>query len=135
MRSVMLVRLVALVLIANGCSDSIGPGIIRGKWAQDIGFPGSSFEMDLTTIGSTISGTGDWCGEAGPCGIVTVAGTVDGSSVHLDLSLTAQFPNVGATSVQHFDGRVSLSQSLIGSITIDVPGRPPFVEQVSYHRV
>lgn len=134
MRSVLLVRLLALVLIANGCSDSVGPGSIPGKWAEDFTVPGSSFEMDLTVMGSTISGTGNWCAEAGPCGIVAVTGTVDGASVHLDLSLTAQFPQISGTTVEHFDGRLASPKSLSGSIVIDV--QPPMLPgQVSYHRV
>jgi hypothetical protein len=134
MRPGMFVRLLALVSIASGCSDSIGPSSFAGNWARDFTVPGSSFEMDLTAIGSTISGTGNWCAEAGPCGIVAVTGTVAGNAVHLDLSLTATFPQTSGTRVEHFDGRLTLSRSLIGSITIDVPGQPPFVEQVSYHR-
>jgi len=42
--------------------------------------------------GSMISGGGNWCGEAGPCGTVTVTGTVNGDAVHLDLTYTAQLP-------------------------------------------
>jgi hypothetical protein len=137
MRSVMLVRLLALVLIANGCSDPIGPDSIRGKWSQDFTVPGSAFEMDLNVMGSTISGAGDWCGEAGPCGIVAVTGTVNGASVHLDLSFTAQFPQIGPTTLSHFDGRLTSARSLRGSIVRDVPpGQPPPpAADMNFHRI
>jgi hypothetical protein len=132
MRSRMLVRLLAVAMVANGCADSIGPGSIPGKWTRDFVVAGSSFDMDLSATGSTISGSGNWCAEAGPCGIVAVTGTVEGTSVHLDLSLTAQFPQISGTTVEHFDGRLTSSRSLVGTISIDGP--PAVAAQVTYHR-
>lgn len=87
MRSVKSVLLLALVVA--GCSDTVGPGNIVGKWDQDFTVPGNSLEMDLTLAGSVVSGSGDWCAEAGPCGIVTVTGTVNGNAVQLDLTFFA----------------------------------------------
>jgi hypothetical protein len=129
MRSVKSVLLLALVVA--GCSDPIGPTNIVGKWDQDFSFPGSFLEMDLTLTGSMISGGGNWCGEAGPCGTVTVTGTVNGDAVHLDLTYTAQLPIPGPMSTQHFDGRLTTPNALEGSISIGTPGT---AQNVSYHR-
>jgi hypothetical protein len=134
MRSVVSVLLV--VLVAGGCSDSVGPGSIAGKWAQDFSFPGSSFEMDLVSTGSTISGNGNWCGEAGPCGIVTVNGTITGIDVHLNFASTAQFPQVGPVVNSHFDGRLTSLRNLKGAIGLDPPNLVvnAVAEVVTYHR-
>jgi hypothetical protein len=120
-----------LALFAIGCSDPVGPRNIVGKWDEDFSVPGNIFEMDLTLTGSTISGSGDWCGEAGPCGIVTVTGTIVGNAVQLDLTSTPQFPIPSPMSTQHFDGRLTSPNSLRGSISA---GTPVFTQNVSYHR-
>ena len=129
MRSVKSVLLLALVV--GGCSDTVGPGSIVGKWDQDFSVPGSFLEMDLTLTGSAIAGAGNWCGEAGPCGIVAVAGTVNGDAVQLDLTFTPQLPIPGPMSTQHFDGRLTPRSSLQGSLSIGTPGS---AQNVSYHR-
>jgi hypothetical protein len=129
MRSVKSVLLLALIV--SGCSDAVGSGIIAGKWVQDFTVPGNSLEMDLTLAGSIVSGSGDWCAEAGPCGILTVAGTVNGTVVQLDLTFFAQFPTPLPQSTQHFDGQLNSLNSLQGSISVGTPG---FTQNVSYHR-
>jgi len=129
MRSVKSVLLLALVVA--GCSDPIGPTNIVGKWDQDFTVPGNSLEMDLTLAGSVVSGSGDWCAEAGPCGIVTVTGTVNGNAVQLDLTFSAQFPTPLPQSILHFDGRLTSPNSLRGSISA---GTPVFTQNVGYHR-
>ena len=129
MRSVKSVLLLALVV--GGCSDTIGPGSIVGKWDQAFSIPGSFLEMDLTLTGSMISGGGNWCGEAGPCGIAIVTGTVDGDAVQLDLTYTPQLPTPGPMSTQHFAGRLTSPNSLQGSLSIGTPGS---AQNVSYHR-
>src|SRR5450759_2426363 len=119
MRSVMSVLLLALFVI--GCSGTVGPRNIVGKWDEDFSVPGNIFEMDLTLTGSTISGSGDWCGEAGPCGIVTVTCSIVGSAVQRDLTSPPQFPIPGPMSTQHFDGRLTSPNSLRGSISAGTP--------------
>jgi hypothetical protein len=129
MRSVKSVFSLALVLIA--CSDPVGPGSIVGKWNQDFSFPGSFFEMDLTLSGSTVSGAGNWCGEAGPCGVVSVTGTVSGDLVQLDLTYTAQIPTPGPASTQQFRGRLTSPTVLKGALGV---GTPQINPNISYHR-
>jgi hypothetical protein len=125
MRSVKSVLLLALVV--GGCSsDAVSPVLIAGKWTQDFTIPGNFLEMTLTPAGSMISGTGDWCGEAGPCGILAVTGTTTGLEVHIDLVFTATSPNGTFPSFEdHFDGRLISPSSLQGTITAVVPGQPP----------
>ena len=130
MRSVKSVLLVALV--AGACSNAVSPTNLVGKWAEDFSIPGNFFEMNLTLNGSSISGGGQWCGEAGPCGTVAVTGTVSGSDVHLDLVSTAQIPTVGSPTTSHFDGRLTSATTLRGSITSETSGAQPRV--ISYHR-
>ncbi|MGH7651176.1 MAG: hypothetical protein ACREMS_04975 [Gemmatimonadaceae bacterium] len=121
MRSAMLVML--LVAVAAGCSsDTLGPKQIDGIWLEDIFTPGSSLDMNLVSSGSTISGDGTWCGEALGCGTVAVTGTVNGNAVHLDLTLTEQTPQTGPTVVEHFDGTVTLVNTLDGTLSNDPPG-------------
>jgi hypothetical protein len=119
-----------LTVVVGGCSNALSPGFIEGKWAQEFSYPGSAFEMQLTTNGGTISGSGDWCAEAGPCGTVTVTGTIKGNAVHLDLAFTPTLP-----PGQHFDGRFTSLRLLEGTLSVDRQGQPPLVMgQVRYHR-
>jgi hypothetical protein len=135
MRSVRLVWLLAL--LAMGCSGAepfLGPASIDGRWGPS-GFsvPGNFFEMDLTSTGSTVSGGGSYAGEAGPAGTLTIAGTVDGIAVHLDLTFTEQLPRVGNTTTEHFDGQFTSANVIEGSIAAQTPGQVP--GRVSYKRV
>lgn len=135
MRSVRSVWLLAL--LAMGCSGAepfLGPATIDGSWGQS-GFsvPGNSFEMDLSSTGSTVSGGGSYAGEAGPAGTLTVTGTVDGLAVHLDLTFTEQLPRVGHTAIEHFDGVFTSFNVIEGSIATDTPGEVP--GKISYKRV
>jgi hypothetical protein len=134
MRSVKSVWLLAL--LAMGCSGAepfLGPASIDGSWAEGFTVAGSFIGLDLTSAGSTVSGSGNYCGEAGPCGIVSVAGTIDGLVVHLDLTFTAQVPRVGPATIEHFDGQFTSFNVIEGSIATDTPGQVP--GKTSYHRV
>ena len=125
-----------LALVVGACSNTMSPGLIEGKWAQEFSYPGSSFEMQLTADGGTISGSGDWCAEAGPCGTVTVTGTINGSAVHLDQTFTPTTPlGISWPPKQHFDGRFTSLRLLEGTLSVDRQGQPPLVVgQVRYHR-
>jgi hypothetical protein len=135
MRSVRSVWLVAL--LAMGCSGAgpfTGPASIDGRWGlSGTSVPGNSFEMDLTSTGSTVSGSGNYAGEAGPFGTLAVAGTVAGLVVHLDLNFSEQLPRPGHTTIEHFDGQFTSANVLEGSITSDTPGQTP--ASASYRRV
>jgi hypothetical protein len=124
MRLVKSVLVIAVVtLVGLGCSGSLEPGWIAGKWAEDFAVPAGWVEMTLRTSGNNVTGSGSGCGEAGTCGTFTVTGTVDGATVHLDIG-----------STEHFDGELQPSGALLGSATFNIVGRPPVVESQSYHR-
>jgi hypothetical protein len=134
MRSVKSVLLLAL--LAMGCSGAerfVGPARIDGRWAEGFSIAGSFLEFELTSTGSTVSGSGDYCGEAGPCGTLSVAGTIDGLAVHLDLTFTEQVPRVGHTMIEHFDGEFTSADVIEGSIATDPPG--DVSGKISYQRV
>lgn len=126
MRSVRSVWLLAL--LAVGCSGAdpfTGPAVIDGRWAEPFSFPGSSLGFDVTSSGSTVSGSGSYAGEAGPFGSLTVTGTVSGIEVHLDLTFTEQLPRPGNTTTEHFDGMFTSFDVIEGSIATDTPGQVP----------
>jgi len=122
MRSLMSIAL--LCVVVGGCSSDTAPTAksIDGPWSQDFSMTGSFLTMQLTSSGTTVSGNGNWCGEAGPCGTLSVAGTVNGNAVHLDLTLIQQQPTTGVTSVEHFDGAFMGLYTLVGTETSDVAG-------------
>jgi hypothetical protein len=93
--------------IANACSDSVGPESIVGLWDLTGSLPGNSQEMLLALDGSTVSGHGNWCGEALRCGTTTVSGTATGNKIHL----VTTFDDGRLVS---FDGRLISANSLIG---------------------
>jgi hypothetical protein len=132
MRSVKSVLLLAVIV--GGCSsDVFGPESINGAWAEDFSIPGNFFAMTLGASGSTISGNGNWCGEAGPCGLTTITGTINGLSVHLDFVVTSQS---GASSTEHFDGVLTSSHSLRGEIALDPQGNVPApAGEVTFHHL
>src|ERR1700730_4601739 len=134
MRSARLVLLLALFAIGcSGAEPFVGPASVDGKWGDGVSVPGNFFEMDLIAAGSSVSGSGNYCGEAGPCGTLSVAGTIDGIAVHLDLTFTEQLPRAGHTMIEHFDGKFTSANVLEGSIATDTPGQVP--GHTSYHRV
>lgn len=98
-----------LAVVANGCSDSIGPESIVGLWEMDSSPAGNSLEMSLALSGSAVSGQGSWCGEALGCGSTSTTGTAMGNRFHL---VTTESNGV----VQTFDGSLTSSNSLAGSV-------------------
>ena len=119
--------MVLLCVALGGCGSDTAPTAqsIDGPWSQDFSVPGSFFTMQLTSSGTNVSGNGNWCGEAGPCGTVSVVGTVGGRVVHLDLTLLQQLPVAGVTVVEHFDGAFNGLYTLVGTQTTDVAGSRP----------
>jgi hypothetical protein len=135
MRSLRSVWLLALLMMGcSGAEPFLGPASIDGRWGlPGVSVPGNSFEMDLTSTSSAVSGSGSYAGEAGPFGTLAVAGTVDGLVVHLDLTFNEQLPRPGHTTMEHFDGQFTSANVLEGSITSDTPGQTP--GPASYRRV
>jgi hypothetical protein len=134
MHSVRSVWLLGLLVIGcSGAEPFLGPAVIDGRWGTAASsIPGNFFEMDLNSTGSTVSGSGSYAGEAGPAGTLTVAGTVDGIIVHLDLTFTQQVPRAEPANIEHFDGQFTSANTLEGSTTSDTPGQP--LGRASYRR-
>ena len=105
MRRVLLVAFVSVLV--SGCSSSTAPAPIDGRWAEVFKAGGFSTVMTLRSSGSTVSGSGYWCGELIPCGTLNVTGTTSGAVVHLELT----FSN---GSAQTFDGRLVDDVTLLG---------------------
>ncbi|MGZ3330484.1 MAG: hypothetical protein ACXU9O_00655 [Gemmatimonadaceae bacterium] len=134
MRSVRSVLLLAL--LAMGCSGAepfTGPATINGRWAEPFSIAGSFLGFELTSTGSTVTGSGNYAGEAGPFGTLAVAGTVDGIAVQLDLTFTEQAPRAGNTTTEHFHGQFTSANVIEGSIATDTLGQVP--GKISYKRV
>ena len=121
-----------IVLLAACSSDGVTtptPATLNGTWhhvrAQNEP-PGFFRQFTLTVSGTTLTGSGTWSGEAGPQGTLTVTGSINGDSIHLDLLFTVTIPTPGQGFVQHFDGRLSSPTDLIGTITAE--GTPAAAE-------
>ncbi len=111
--------LVLVGLAVAGCSSPLDPKMIEGTWHEDFGgFPGSYFQMTLSSNGSDISGTGLGCGEAGPCGTSTIVGTSDSQGIHLTITsvTSVRAPNTGQVSVSRFDGHLYPGDFMIGKL-------------------
>ena len=63
--------------------------------------------MMLTTQDTIVTGTGAYSNEAGPSGTTTIAGTVSGTTIDLDVT----FDN---DHVMHFRGALSGNTKLLG---------------------
>ena len=116
MRSALLVLVVGALV---GCSDPFSPADLIGDWQRETEVPGVAFVMTLAVDGSSINGSGQSCGEALACTPVTVAGTVVGNEVRLDIAYED-------SRIEHFVGHV-LSGQLRGyaTMTEELPVLPP----------
>jgi hypothetical protein len=109
-----IVSMLLVGVVANGCSDSVGPESIVGLWDMTGNLPGSSRDMVLALNGSTVSGQGSWCGEALGCGTMTVTGTATGDKIHLVTTFDDG-------RVEKFDGRLTSTNSLVGRALSTAP--------------
>jgi len=131
MRSVLSVLLV--VLVGSGCSGTLDPQPIAGRWGLDLSQVESSWEMDLTAHGSVIVGTGTWYGEACCSGTLAVTGSIKGRAVHLDINQTSTLQGHGIEGVSHFDGVLVSPFILEGTIVRDGSNTPP--SPITYQRL
>jgi len=82
---------------------------LRGTWTQTGLGVGSSLVFTLHVTGTTVTGAGSYAGEAGPSGNLTVAGSITGTRIALDL---AQDDDV----TLHLNAMLSSSQILMGTL-------------------
>ena len=105
---------VSLVSVAAcSSSDITNPNTIaaalRGTWTQTGLGVGSSRVFTLQVIGTTVTGTGSYAGEAGPFGNMTITGSITGTRIALDL---AQDDDV----TFHLNAMLSSPQILMGTL-------------------
>ena len=120
-------RFVAVLAIgtAVACGDTVAPvtaDAIVGTWgrANQVVTPGEWLYFTLARNNVTVTGSGNWAGEAAPFGKVSVDGTIVSDSVHLTLTFTYDTLFHGLAPYHAvFDGRFASTLSLVGSITYD----------------
>lgn len=112
----------ALLVAASACgSDVTAPPIaaLVGNWSRVDEIPGSSERWSLALSGNTISGTGTWSGEACCSGPLSIAGTIAGDSIHLDVTMVVTIGNPTSDHHEHFDGALTSAAELRGIATLD----------------
>ena len=109
--------------VVVACSgDLVAPTAktLQGSWATTDEVPGSGELWDLSVQGSSISGTGSWSGEACCAGTISLAGTITGDSIHLDLTfVVTSSASPRAPFHQHFDGALISRTVLQGTVHND----------------
>jgi hypothetical protein len=103
-----------LGVVANACSDPVGPESIVGLWDMTATVPGNARDMTLALDGSTITGHGNWCGEALRCGTTSVTGTATGDRIHL-------ITTFDDGRVEKFDGKLTSANALVGRALSTAP--------------
>jgi len=123
-----LVTAIVAVCLLLGCSDATSStaAAVSGSWMLQERIVGSSFLMTLVADGSAISGTGAFQGEVGLGGSSIVTGSVTGSEVNLDFTLTTVLADTTITGTAHFTGRPRLGV-LSGTMQsgVESPSNPP----------
>ena len=116
--------LLSTLCLAVACTGSDlvtpTPETLQGRWSTVNEIPGSGESWDLTVQQSAISGTGTWSGEACCAGTLSLAGTIAGDSIHLDLTVvTTTSASPRAPFHKHFDGALTSSTILRGTVRYD----------------
>jgi hypothetical protein len=83
--------------------------LLNGTWTEQGTVVGSSLVLTLGSLGTMLSGTGQYAIEAGRSGTLTVSGSVSNQRVHLDIVY-----DTGA--VAQFDGALSDRNTLAGAM-------------------
>jgi hypothetical protein len=106
-------------MLAAGCSDPAGlPSAIDGSWLH--ADPAFHYDVTLRTDANTVSGVGQWSGEACCLGTVAVHGTIVAGTVDFDLDFVA---TQGGRELpppfsHHFSGRLVGRDSLDGVLRV-----------------
>jgi hypothetical protein len=109
----------AVVVGLQGCGSPTQPfppttdgglaQLLNGAWAQQGTVVGSSLVLTLGSLGTMLSGTGQYAIEAGRSGTLTLTGSVSNQRVHLDLVY-----DTGA--VAQLDGTLADRNTLAGAM-------------------
>jgi hypothetical protein len=112
----------ALALVSS-CGDglSLGPNALNGRWVSVDQAPGMSLHIILLTHSDSVTGSGDWTGEAILGGDVTATGQVSGRLVALDLAFEHLNNGVptGTPFTEHFAGAFTSNNDIEGTTTQD----------------
>jgi hypothetical protein len=110
----------ALALLAS-CGDglSLGPDALNGRWVAVDEAPGMSLHIILLAHSGSVTGSGDWTGEAILGGDVTATGQVNGRFVALDLTFEHLNNGVptGTPFTEHFAGAFTSNSDIEGTTT------------------
>ena len=98
-RLICLASLVFLCSCGGGGSDQT-PQTLSGTWNASLSVVGSSLTLVLTEQNSQVAGVGTYHAEAGPSGVLTVAGTHSGAAVALALVYDSGTKATYAAAVQ-----------------------------------
>jgi hypothetical protein len=80
--------------------------------------PGSGFSVLLSVNGSTITGAGNWHGEAGPSGSIAATGHISGDQITLDIAFIQLVNGVEqGRSTETFAGHLTSRTDLEGTTT------------------
>ena len=112
------------------CADPAGPAAaLDGRWSHFD--PAMRYTMTLATDANTVSGSGEWSGEACCTGSIAVRGAFDGGIVAFDLDFIATAGGLRPPPPfsQHFEGRLVRGDSLSGTLTANGQSVP-----FGYHR-
>ena len=110
----------------GACSDALAPHgtatDLNGMWSEDFGsdvVPGFSFAVGLRESADVVTGQGSYAGEAGPYGMLGIAGAAHGDSVHLRIVYVPNvvvFPHLAPDTAQ-FDGVLTTRDRIDGMLS------------------
>jgi hypothetical protein len=110
----------ALALLL-GCGDGFLPANdVRGTWAANYSFPGSSLDLQLNQVAQQITGTGSYAFEAGRAGTLELSGTYNRPGItlvlHYDYGLNLTYHGV-VEDAGHMSGTLADSLGRGGPLT------------------
>src|SRR4029077_7946654 len=109
----------ALLSACGGDRLSLGPDALNCRWVAVNEAPGMSLHLLLVTQNESVTGSGDWTGEAILGGDVKAAGQVTGRFVSLDLAFEPLDNGIatGTPFAEHFDGAFTSNNDIEGTTT------------------
>ena len=111
------------ILMVAACStestsEPVPLSALSGVWSPTRAeVPGLTYHFSLVRNGDALSGTGQWT-EGTQSGTVTVAGSLSGQTVTLDLTLAHEQPGTMPFLTEHFSGGLKTATTLSGTFTL-----------------
>jgi hypothetical protein len=103
--------LLLLSLLFMGCTNDLAPHTgLSGTWAADYNLPGASLVLQLSQLGTAISGTGTYTIEAGRAGTTQIGGVYTPPDItfviRYDYGLVETYTGT-VTDAQHMTGTMA----------------------------